>query len=81
MNTESIINASELNVCYRSKPMPKVAFDQSMNALLPGDVLRINACSKTIASRLVEYCSNIGHTLLEHIEIDDEATLYIRKNV
>ena len=80
MNTESIINASELNVCYRSKPMPMIAIGQSMNELIHGDVLRVNACSKAIAKRLTEYCSEIGHTLLEHIEIDDEVTLYIRKN-
>lgn len=80
MNTESIINASELNVCYRSKPMPMIALGQSMNELIHGDVLRVNVCSKAIAKRLAEYCSDIGHTLLEHVEIDDEVTLYIRKN-
>lgn len=80
MNTESIINAVELNVCYRSKPMPMIAIGQSMNELMHGDVLRVNACSRAIAKRLAEYCSNIGHTLLERVEIDDEVTLYIRKN-
>jgi len=80
MNTQSIINASEITVCNSIKPVPLIAIGQSMNTLFSGDVLRVNVCSKKTAKSLIEYCSIIGHTLLEDIEIDDEVTLYIRKN-
>ena len=57
-----------------------VAVGQSLNTLLPGDVLRINACSLDTVRLLSEYCSNVGHTLLQHVEIDNDVTLYIRKH-
>ena len=53
---------------------------QTNNTLLTGDVLRINACSRKAANMLSDYCSNVGHTLLQHVEIDEDVTLYIRKN-
>ena len=80
MNTNAIIYASEINVCSLTRSMPMIAVGQSLNTLLSGDVLRINACNKNAADMLSDYCSNIGHTLLQHIEIDNDVTLYIRKN-
>jgi len=80
MNTESIIHAFEINVCNLKRSMPMVAVGQSLNTLIPGDVLRINACSQNAANMLSDYCSNVGHTLLQQVEIDEDVTLYIRKN-
>ena len=80
MNTESIIYAFEINVCSLTRSMPMVAVGQSLNTLISGDVLRINACSQKAANLLSDYCTNVGHTLLQHVEIDDDVTLYIRKN-
>jgi len=80
MNTESIIYAFEINVCNLKRSMPMIAVGQSLNTLLTGDVLRINTCSRKAANMLSDYCSNVGHTLLQHIEIDEDVTLYIRKN-
>jgi len=80
MNTKSIIYAFEINVCNLKRSMPMIAVGQSLNTLLTGDVLRINACSRKAAHMLSDYCSNVGHTLLQHVEIDEDVTLYIRKN-
>ena len=80
MNTEPIVYAFEINVCQLKRSMPVVAVGQSLNTLLSGDILRINACSHDTVSLLFEYCSRVGHTLLRHIEIDDDITLYIEKN-
>jgi TusA-related sulfurtransferase len=80
MYTQSIIHAFEIDVCSLKRSMPIIAVGQSLNTLLSGDVLRINACSQSTAALLSNYCSNTGHTLLQHIEIDDDVTLYVRKN-
>ncbi|NOR42627.1 MAG: hypothetical protein GQ572_04760 [Gammaproteobacteria bacterium] len=80
MNTESIIYAYGVNVCDLKRSMPMVAVGQSLNTLLSGDVLRINTCSQKAASMLSDYCSSVGHTLLQHVEIDNDVTLYVRKN-
>jgi len=80
MNTQSIIHAFEINVCNLNRSMPIIAVGQSLNTLMSGDVLRINTCSRTAASMLSDYCTNIGHTLLQHVEVDEDITLYIRKN-
>ncbi len=48
--------------------------------LMSGDALRINACSKITTHTVSKYFSNTGHTLLQHVEIDNNFTLYIRKN-
>ena len=80
MNTESIIHAFEINVCNLTRSMPMIAVGQSLNTLISGDVLRINACSQNSANLLSDYCTNVGHTLLQHVEIDNDVTLYIRKN-
>jgi TusA-related sulfurtransferase len=80
MNTESIVYAFEINACNLKRSMPVVAVGQSLNTLLSGDVLRINACSLDTVSLLSEYCYNVGHALLQHVESDDDVTLYIRKH-
>ncbi|MBE9564671.1 MAG: sulfurtransferase TusA family protein [Proteobacteria bacterium] len=80
MNTESIIYAFEINVCHLKRSMPMVAVGQSLNTLITGDVLRINACNQKATRILSDYCSNVGHTLLQHVEIGENITLYIRKN-
>lgn len=80
MNTESIIYAFEINVCHLKRSMPVVAVGQSLNTLITGDVLKINTCSREAANTLSDYFSNVGHTLLQHVEIDEDVTLYIRKN-
>ena len=80
MNTESIVYALEINVCNLKRSMPMVAVGQSLNTLLSGDVLRINACSLDTVSQLSEYCSNVGHTVLQHVAVDNDITLYIRKH-
>jgi len=80
MNTESIIHAFEINVCNLKRSMPMVAVGQSLNTLIAGDVLRINICSRKDAKMLSIYCAIVGHTLLQHIEIDNDITLYVRKN-
>ena len=80
MNTESIAYAFEINVCNLKRSMPMVAVGQSLYTLLPGDILRINACSLDAVSLLSEYCSNVGHTVLQHVAIDNDITLYIRKH-
>ena len=80
MNTQSIIHAFEINVCNLNQSMPIVAIGQSLNTLSPGDVLRIDACSKSTAALLSAYCTNTGHTLLQHVEIDNDVTMYVRKN-
>ena len=80
MNTEYLIYAFEVNVCNLKRSMPMVAVGQSLNTLLSGDVLRINTCSRKAASMLSDYCYCAGHTLLQHVEIDNDVTLYIRKN-
>ena len=51
-----------------------------IKTLLSGDVLRVNACSHDTVSLLFEYCSRVGHTLLQHVEVDDDITLYIEKH-
>ncbi len=79
MNTESINYAFEINVCNLKRSMPMVAVGQSLNTLMSGDVLRINACSSNAASMLSDYCTNVGHTLLQHVKIDNDVTLYIKK--
>jgi len=80
MNTQSIVNAFEINVCNLNQSMPIVAIGQSLNTLSSGDVLRINACSQSTAALLSTYCANTGHTLLQHVEIDNDVTMYLRKN-
>jgi TusA-related sulfurtransferase len=80
MNTESIVYAFEINICNLKRSMPMVAVGQSLNTLMSGDILRINACSKNALSTLADYCTNVGHTLLQHVRIDDDITLYIRKS-
>ena len=80
MYTQSIIHAFEIDVCNLNRSMPIIAVGQSLNTLLSGDVLRINACSQTTAKLLSTFCANTGHTLLQHVEIDDDVTLYVRKN-
>ena len=80
MNTESIIYAFEVNVCNLKRSMPMVAVSQSLNTLMAGDVLRINACSRNAVSLLTDYCTNVGHTVLQQVEIDDDVTLYVRKH-
>jgi len=57
-----------------------VAVGQSLNTLMAGDVLRINACSHKAVSLLTDYCTNVGHTVLQLVEIDDDVTLYVRKH-
>ena len=79
MSTKSINYAFEINVCNLKRSMPIVAVGQSLNTLISGDVLRINTCSQKAANMLSDYCSNVGHTLLQHVEIDDDVTLYIKK--
>ena len=80
MNTESIVYAFEINICNLNRSMPMVAVGQSLNTLMSGDILRINACSINALSTLADYCTDVGHTLLQHASIDDDITLYIRKN-
>jgi len=80
MQTQSIIHAFEIDVCNLNRSMPIIAVGQSLNTLLSGDVLRINACSRNTAELLSAYCANTGHTLLQHVEIDDDVTMYVRKN-
>ena len=80
MNTQSIIHAFEINVRNLNRSMPIVAVGQSLNTLMTGDILRINECSQRTAELLSAYCSNTGHTLLQHIETGNDATLYVKKN-
>lgn len=80
MNTKAIIHAFEINVCNLNRSMPLIAVGQSLNTLLSGDVLRINACSPYVANLLSDYCSNVGHKLLQHVEIGDDVTIYIQKS-
>jgi len=80
MNTESIVYAFEINVCNLKRSMPMVAVGQSLNTLLPGDILRINACSLDTVRLLSEFCFNVGHTLLQHVKIDNNVILYIKKH-
>jgi len=80
MHTQSIIHAFEVDVCNLERSMPIIAVGQSLNTLLSGDVLRINTCSQGTAALLSSYCNNTGHTLLQYVEIDNDVTLYVRKN-
>ena len=80
MNTEAIVYAFEINVCNLQRSMPMVAVGQSLNTLMSGDVLRINACSRKAVSLLTDYCTNVGHTVLQQVQIDNDVTLYIRKH-
>jgi len=80
MNTDSIIYAFEINVCKLKRSMPMVAVGQSLNTLMAGDVLRINTCSRKSVSLLTDYCTNVGHTVLQRVEIDDDITLYVKKH-
>lgn len=79
MNTRLINHTFEISVCNLRRSMPIVAVGQSLNTLLPGDVLKVNACSEGTTALLSEYCSITGHTLLRHIEADNDVTLYVRK--
>lgn len=79
MNTQSIIHAFEIDVCSLNRTMPVIAVGQSLNTLFSGDVLRINACSKSTAALLSTYCANTGHTVLQQVEVDSDVTMYVRK--
>ena len=80
MYTQSIIHAFEIDVCNLNRSMPIIAVGQSLNTLLSGDVLRINTCSQSTAALLSAYSANTGLTPLQHVEIDDDVTMYLRKN-
>ena len=80
MNADSIMYAFEINIHNLKRSMPMVAVRQSLNTLLEGDILRINACSRKATEVLTEYFSNVGHTLVRQVEIENDVTLYVRKN-
>lgn len=80
MNTDSIMYAFEINIHNLKRSMPVVAVGQSLNTLLTGDVLKINACSRKATEVLTEYFSNVGHTLVRQVVIKNDVTLYVRKS-
>ena len=80
MNAEAIVYAFEINVCNLQRSMPMIAVGQSLNTLMSGDVLRINSCSSKAVDLLTDYCTNVGHTILQLVEIDNDVTLYVRKH-
>jgi TusA-related sulfurtransferase len=61
-------------------PTSAIAVSQSINTLTHGDVLKVSSCNKNNVAALIHFCINRGNTLLDRKTINDEITLFFKKN-
>jgi len=80
MKSANIAHSFEINICNLLKPTSVNAVFQSINTLPSGDVLKVSACNKNTVMELIRFCKKSGNTLLRKIYVDDEVTLFIKKN-
>ncbi len=70
----------QIDVSNLMCPMPVIKVGKSMNALSPGDVLKVNARGVDTLKDLSAYCATTGNQLIEHINDENEQTFFIRKS-
>jgi TusA-related sulfurtransferase len=80
MKSTALNPSFEVDISNLLTPTSVNAVFQSINTLTSGQVLKVTACSQNTVVAVVSFCKNSGNTLLQKDNIDNEITLFIKKN-
>jgi len=80
MKNNNLNPSFEIDISNLPNPTTLIAVNQSINTLLPGAILKVNACNKNTIMELIHFCKISGNTLLDKITNNDEVILFIMKN-
>lgn len=70
----------ELNVEHMPAPMPMVKALRAMDALLPGQVLKVTSSEQKSIMNFEGLCQQLGHKLIEVVDWNGEYTLLVEKH-
>ena len=70
----------ELNAEHMPAPMPLMKALRAIDAMLPGQVLKVTTSAAESISNFEQMCRQLGHKLLEIIDWDGEYTLLVQKH-
>lgn len=70
----------DLNIEHLSAAKPLLQALRAIDALLPGQILKITTSEARAIGHFAGMCRTLGHTLLEIVAWDDEYTLLVEKH-
>ena len=70
----------DLNFEHLSAPKPLMQALGAIDALLPGQVLKVTTCEARAIRNFASMCRSLGHKLLEIVAWDGEYTLLVEKH-
>ena len=70
----------ELNVEHMTAPKPLMKALRAIDALLPGQVLKVTTSEQKSIGNFESMCQQLGHKLIEIIDWDGEYTLLVQKH-
>jgi len=70
----------ELNVENMPAPMPLMQALRAIDAMLPGQVLKVTTSAADSIVNFEKLCRQLGHKLLEIIDWNGEYTLLVQKH-